>query len=97
MVLLRWRDKSMCDASISLVCLFADRTCRMECCPCRHEFCKSNEGKECYGWKVKVETMCYPSVGDVAAKIHGAEEKTSHSRGLTDPFGDVRKIVFCVW
>jgi hypothetical protein len=53
---------------------FADRTWRVECRhDRRHEFCKSNEGKECYGWKVKVETMCYPAVADVAAKIHGAE------------------------
>ena len=35
-----------------------------------HEFCKSNEGKECYGWKVGLETMCYPSVASVASKIH---------------------------
>ena len=33
------------------------------------QFCKSNEGKECYGWEVSLESMCYPSVEAVASKI----------------------------
>lgn len=34
-----------------------------------HEFCKSSEANECYGWPVGVHSNCYPPIKAVAAKI----------------------------
>ena len=34
-----------------------------------HEFCRTSEANECYGWPVSVETNCYPPIDAVAAKI----------------------------
>jgi hypothetical protein len=34
-----------------------------------HEFCKSNEANECYGWAVDIERSCYPPIRKVAKQI----------------------------